>query len=39
LGCKGKRKVVPVLSEVPHHEDIFCLTRHHAMKTYGRVEV
>jgi hypothetical protein len=28
-------KVVPALNYVPYHEDILCLLRHHATKTYG----
>jgi len=31
---EGEGKVVLVLNEVPHHEDILCLTKHHSLKTY-----
>jgi len=37
--CKGKGKIVPVLNEVPRHEVILCLTKHHALKTYGGTDL
>jgi len=33
-----KGKVVPVLNQVPHHEDILCLIKH-TIKLYRGVEV
>jgi len=30
-----KGKVVSVLNQAPHHEDILCLIKHQAVETYG----
>jgi len=32
---KGKCKVIPMLNEVPRHEDILCSTKYNAMNSYG----
>jgi len=36
---EGEGKIVPVINQALHHEDIMCLIKHYTMKMYGRVEV
>jgi hypothetical protein len=39
IQVKVKGKVVPVLNQAPHHEDILCLIKHHTMKTWGNGDI